>query len=795
MNEKYYPHLWNSDRYFINVGSAGSGKCLGRGTNVVMGDGSLKAVEDIKVGDSVLGIDSKPKTVIHTNTGYGKLFLVKQNKGMDYVVNKYHQLAIAKGAAAKNTRGTQSRKRPNGKFVNYDDYITMETQDYIKQSKNFKRYFYGYRKAVDFPERELKIDPYFLGLWLGDGTNNCTTITNSDPEIIKYIHRFAKNNKYFVKYWKNKKNTNTISVNTGHTEHLLHDIFNEYNLFKEKHIPDDYLYNSREVRLQLLAGILDTDGYLGGNCYEIVQKRHTLAKQIKYLANSLGLRCSIKKCKKGIKSIGFVGDYYRMNISGNTHEIPVKVERRKIKSYSKNVNPLHTGITVEEHGEGDYFGFELEGDGYFFLEDFTVTHNSWSIAQKLCYRFFKQDVGHRFLILRRYSPDLELSAFKLVKDTLIEWGLFEYCHVTVKPMYIRNNLNGNEMYFRGMDDLAKIKSIENVTSIWYEEATEARYDDILQLDLRLRPKFKLSAFQKQQLMDGVSNARIGNYAQFMQSYNPISKDNWTYKEHHNPKKPSYRKKIVTEVEYLGKKHKIEGMKTVLHSTYKDNRFLPMQYVAMLEDLINKDEAYYKIYCLGEYADLKNKIFNNYTIIHEIPDLEWDKVYCGLDFGFVHPMALVKVYQKDDENGQPKSIYCETLFHQSKYTTSELITWMDDNKFDKRMMIWCDNAEPDRIEELCKAGYNARACYKGGKNFVIDSIDFMKMLNINLLERDVKLKQEFYSYRYKEDKNGIVKEEPIDINDDGIKAVIYATYTEYIQGNKVPKVRWIKTPFV
>ena len=437
-----------------------------------------------------------------------------------------------------------------------------------------------------------------------------------------------------------------------------------------------------------------------------------------------------------------------------------------------------------------YYPHLWNDDRYFVMVGSAGSGKSYFAAQKLCYRFFNEDVGHRFLVLRRYTPDLERSAYNLIKDTLIEWGLFKYCHSTVKPLYIRNELNGNEIYFSGMDNLEKIKSIERITSIWYEEATEAKYEDTLQLDLRLRPRFKLSNEQKYKLRLGVPKTGIGNYAQFMYSYNPISKDNWTYDVNYDPKNLSYRKKVVTEVEYLGKKHKITAFKTVLHSTYKDNAYLSLDYVASLEAMINKDEAYYKIYCLGEYADLKNKIFNNYKIIHEIPDLKWNKIYCGLDFGFVHPMALVKVYQIDDEKGQPKSIYAETLFHQSKYTTSELIEWLDDQKFDKKLIIWCDNAEPDRIEELCKAGYNARACYKGGKNFVIDSIDFMKMLNINLLERDVKLKQEFYSYRFKEDKDGNVKEEPIDIKDDGIKATTYATYTEYIHGGKIPKVRFL-----
>ena len=436
-----------------------------------------------------------------------------------------------------------------------------------------------------------------------------------------------------------------------------------------------------------------------------------------------------------------------------------------------------------------YYPYIWNSDRYFVMVGSGGSGKSWFAAQKLCYRFFKEDVGHRFLILRRYAPAIEKSAFKLVKDTISAWGLTQYCHITVKPMYIRNNLNGNEMYFSGMDDLEKVKSIENITSIWYEEATEAGIDDILQLDIRLRPKFKLSKKQQLDLKLGVPDAEIGNYAQIIYSYNPISKENWTYKENYKPKL-TYRKRITTEIEYLGKKHKITAYKSVLHTTYKDNRFLDPQYVAMLEDLINKDEAIYNIYCKGEYADLKNKIFNNYKIIPEIPNIRWDKEYYGLDFGFVHPMALVKVYQIDGDKGEPKSIYIELLFHESKYTAGELADWMDEYKIDKDMTMWCDNSRPDMIDEISNRGYNARGCYKSN-NFVIDSIDFMKRLNIFLLDRDTKLKQEFYMWKFKEDKDGNVKEDPVDVKEDGIKATIYGVYTEYVQGNKIPKVRWLE----
>lgn len=400
-------------------------------------------------------------------------------------------------------------------------------------------------------------------------------------------------------------------------------------------------------------------------------------------------------------------------------------------------------------------------------------------AEKVVKRLVEEDVGHRFLVLRKYSPDLELSAFKLIKDYLVKWDLWEFCHVTIKPMHVVFLPNGNEIYFRGLDDMEKVKSIENITGIWYEESTEASEQDVIQLDLRLRPKFK----------NNCTDPKKGAYAQIMFSYNPISKQKWTYKAHFRDDPKSYRKKIVTKIEYKGEEHEITSYMSVFHSTYKDNRFLTLQYVAMLEELINRDPAFHKIYAKGEYADIKNKIYGNYTVVDQFPEMIPEKVSCGLDFGFTHPIALVENRKRGNVR------HLKTLFYKSGYDTKQFIEWLDDTKFSKSMLIYADSAEPDRIQMLQDAGYNVRPAYKAS-NSVADGIDYCRQLEVILLKRDIPLREEFYSYKYKEDKAGKIvfnekgKETPAKFRDDLMDAWRYDEYTEYIEGGKVPSIRSI-----
>ena len=125
-----------------------------------------------------------------------------------------------------------------------------------------------------------------------------------------------------------------------------------YNLIENKHIPDVYKYNTREIRIYVLAGLLDTDGYLSKNYYEIIQKRKILSDDIVFLARSLGFYCSQNSCQKTCTngSKGRVtGTYYRCNISGSKlNEIPTKLFRKQLIKNNIRTDPLNIGFKIEK---------------------------------------------------------------------------------------------------------------------------------------------------------------------------------------------------------------------------------------------------------------------------------------------------------------------------------------------------------------------------------------------------------------------------------------------------------------
>ena len=356
------------------LGSPGTGKCFGAGTKILMFDGKIKNIEDIKIGDCVMGDDSTPRTVLDLHRGKSKMYKININKLGNLIVSENHILCI-------------TRQKVNGKKKTRTRvYEDISIEDFINNSNNYKTKSKMYQNVVEYSKKELKINPYYLGLWLGDGlSEQINRICIADDEILDFCKKYANElGLFFTQQSHNRTNNcNIYSISGGEKaagNNILCKYGKEYNLAKNKHIPIEYLTGSREQRLQLLAGLLDTDGYLGCNYYSIVQKSNILSEEICRLCNSLGFRATTKKINKSCQN-GFTGIYNEISISGqNLSEIPCLVKRKKVYSQNSKCNPLHHGFTIEEIGEGDYYGIETDGNGRFLLDNCLVVHNSTGAA-------------------------------------------------------------------------------------------------------------------------------------------------------------------------------------------------------------------------------------------------------------------------------------------------------------------------------------------------------------------------------------------------------------------------------
>lgn len=348
----------------------GGGKCLGRDTPVRMFDGSVRAVQDIKFGDLLLGPDSKARMVVGTGQGIGPLFRVTPSKGDSYIVNDAHILTLKMTGGSRRSTGMED-----------GSLIDISIQEYIAATKSFRHCAKGVRVGVDYAAERIPIDPYFFGLWLGDGTSRSVEITTADAVIAQVVEQFAADNQLRVAKRQQSGNaSSTIGVRgvRGNCHsNVVSKALRVLGVWNNKHIPQCYKVNSRAVRLRVLAGLIDADGHLHHNFFELTLKNYKLAADATEIARSLGLAAYIRQVHKTCTNNGVSGRYWKVSISGDVARIPTKLTRKQAQLRTQKKDVLVTGIHVEPIGEGEYFGFELAGaDRRFLLGDFTVTHNT-----------------------------------------------------------------------------------------------------------------------------------------------------------------------------------------------------------------------------------------------------------------------------------------------------------------------------------------------------------------------------------------------------------------------------------
>ena len=452
--------------------------CIDPETPVIMWNGTIEKAKNIKVNDKLIGDDGTCRTVSKLTSGIDDMYEIKNGNMDNYIVNSNHILTLyycghksifwknsskswsmnyfdnnTNTVKNKNIRTDESTKsihfnksRLNkekayekilefSKNIEDNNIFDINVQQYLSLPSSVKKHLKGVlnTNVIEWKNKDLIIDPYILGLWLGDGMSDCHGFASIDYEIVQswalwldtigcelchsksipphenhtfYIRRIGsckdinniaignynnnsnickgcQTSKYKCKAcdWVFEKSIDNIICEgkniTGNKAVNLNpfkELFKKYNLFKNKHVPKDYIINSKENRLKILAGMIDTDGRLKkqSNCYsyEISQckERKHLLESFRIIAGSLGFRAKIYN----------YNNMYTLSISGdNIHEIPVKLPRKQIINQKriKNSHKIHN-IEINYIGKGPFCGWNIDKNERFLLGDFTITHNT-----------------------------------------------------------------------------------------------------------------------------------------------------------------------------------------------------------------------------------------------------------------------------------------------------------------------------------------------------------------------------------------------------------------------------------
>jgi hypothetical protein len=553
----------------ILIASLGEGKCLAKGTPVLMADGTIRPVEEIEDGDQVMGDDGTLRNVTGTVSGRAEMFKIVPVKGEPFVANGPHILVLKE---SKNGGGTVQ--------ISVDDYLKLPKwrQDILKL----------YRTPLDFPEQLLPIPPYLFGLWLGDGVSVRAEIATAEPEIVSYLREQAQGMGLRLVEKTFRPNSTGENKSKGYQfsgvqgsegwgQNPFVSFINQYGLLGNKHIPQIYKANSRENRLQLLAGLIDTDGWINHEGYQTIQKNQQLAEGIAFLARSLGLAAYVKPRKKN--GFGIEGIYYHVMISGDCSCIPVKLDRKKCQPRSQKKDVLVTGIKrIEAIGKNDYYGFTLDGNHRFLLGDFTVTHNTFGAIGAMIAHAKRCGQPIRCAILRDTLENIKLSIVPSIQEFFQDIPQAYRFKNEFKELTIFSDPRVDVDLF-GIDDpasLGKLQGSSAYSLIWLNEPAP------------------IADKANAGLSEEVYNVAVircvrhkGTPGRLIVDMNPADESHWTYR------------RFILEPDFDPEFPLIQ--KQVWHVPYGENKKLGDDARQAAMKMYANDPASYARYVLGEFA--------------------------------------------------------------------------------------------------------------------------------------------------------------------------------------------------
>lgn len=353
---------------------SGPPSCHGRGEKVLMFDGSTKNAEDIIIGDQLMGPDSTARTVLNIVSGEDELYSLKTRWNDEYKFNSKHILALTK--------------------YGEEDHKEISISNYLNSSKEFKKRHMWFQpiNGIEYSFDQLTsedIDPYILGALIGNGSLSTCRIelTTADEELKNEFISFC--GKYNYQYSVHTKKENKAAgyyfktgifgkkIDENNDKNIIRRKLREYGLLNkksgDKFIPDRYKFTSRDKRLEMLAGLIDTDGYLSEDkkSFEYSTKSERLANDFEFLARSLGFAT---KCSKKLNN-RYNTFYYRIFITGPINIVPTRIARKRAEVFSKRTQYNRCSFDIQSIGKGEFFGFTVDKDNLYLSSKFGVIHN------------------------------------------------------------------------------------------------------------------------------------------------------------------------------------------------------------------------------------------------------------------------------------------------------------------------------------------------------------------------------------------------------------------------------------
>ena len=460
--------------------------CHAKDHPILMYDGSIRKVQDVGVDDLIMGPDETPRRVVALTRGRETMYRITPIKGDPFVVNASHVLSLV---CTNEGKGQYPCQKNGGEI----DNITV--REYLEKSKSWKhlRKLYHAEGIGNFAGNngsDVTVDPYFLGVLLGDGSLvNTLSVTTMEPEIVAELENqcrrydmtmrpepTGKANQYYF-----------VSHHTGCGGGKLHRELKDLGLrglgSGDKFVPQYYKTLPIRERFEVIAGLLDTDGCISGpNGYDFISKSPRLADDLAFMCRSVGLSATVRPSRKSCGE--FVGTYYRVAISGNTSWIPCRVARRKAAPRRQKKNALRTGFTVERLPVGEYYGFTLDDD-HLYLDGYFMAHHNCGktiVFAKVVEERIRQ--GGNALILAHREELLDQASDKLASATGLRTALEKaessslgsWYNVTVGSVQTLQSAKRLELFSHDHFDTIIVDEAHHAVSPSYRRVLDYFYD-------------------------------------------------------------------------------------------------------------------------------------------------------------------------------------------------------------------------------------------------------------------------------------------------------------------------------
>lgn len=384
---------------------------------------------------------------------------------------------------------------------------------------------------------------------------------------------------------------------------------------------------------------------------------------------------------------------------------------------------------------------------------------SHEITAKIIFKLLQEK--RKALVVREVYETIRESCFDLFVEILDELGILaddgtrsSKTKVIAKSSPMKFIFpNGSQIIFKGLDKPQKLKSINGVSIIWVEEASEIKYDAFKELLGRLRhPTLSLH---------------------IILSWNPVGEDNWTFK-HFFIDRENDRIILDPEIVYKNRTVVKNGV-CYHHSTPEDNLFLPKSYLTELQDTKNYDPDMYRVAWLGRYGINGTKVLPQLMrlphddVMRQIENIPDDLRFRGMDFGFETSYNAVVRCAVDNDN---KILYIYDEYYKNKMTDAETAIELAELGY-KDELITADSEDPKAIRYYVLSGFKMRPCHKYAGSRIGNTRKIKRFKSIVISDKCPNTWRELKDLTYKKDANGTIHYDEFNIDPHTFSAIWYA----------------------